>query len=172
MAALADTFDLGALRLTAGEARRMELDVSLGLFEFGNDTYVSVPDPVTVRLDISRMTGEGWALRLRFGAALHGPCMRCLEPATPDTTVDSREISAPGGGEELSSPYVVSDLLDVNQWTRDAFALALPASVVCRVDCAGLCAECGVNLNAEPGHAHDTGPDPRWAKLSELKFDS
>lgn len=171
MAALTDTFDLGALRLSAGEARRLELDVSLGAFEFGNDTYASVPDPVTVTVDISRMVGEGWSLRLRFGAALIGPCMRCLEPAEPRTDVDSREVDVPDGGDELSSPYVVGDLLDVAQWTRDAFALALPASVICREDCAGLCAECGVNLNDEPGHVHDTGPDPRWAKLSELKFD-
>ena len=28
-------------------------------------------------------TGNGYALRLRFSAALEGPCMRCLGPAAP-----------------------------------------------------------------------------------------
>jgi uncharacterized protein len=97
--------------------------------------------------------------------------MRCLEPAEPETAVDSREVDVPGSGEELSSPYMVGELLDVQQWAHDAFALALPVSVVCKPDCAGLCAECGANLNDEPEHAHETGPDPRWAKLRDLKLD-
>ena len=47
------------------------------------------------------MTRGGYALRLRFGASLHGPCMRCLEPAVPQVAVDAREVDQPGGGEEL-----------------------------------------------------------------------
>ena len=35
----------------------------------------------------------------------------------------------------------------------------------------GLCPQCGANLNEDPEHAHEAEPDPRWAKLSELKFD-
>jgi uncharacterized protein len=66
---------------------------------------------------------------------------------------------------------VVGELLDVAQWANDAFVLAMPALVVCREDCAGLCPECGANLNAEPGHAHERPPDPRWAKLRELKLE-
>ncbi|MDX6657361.1 MAG: hypothetical protein QOH62_2154, partial [Solirubrobacteraceae bacterium] len=34
-----------------------------------------------------------------------------------------------------------------------------------------LCPECGANLNAEPDHAHDAPPDPRWAKLREIKLE-
>ncbi len=54
---------------------------------------------------------------------------------------------------------------------RDALALALPAQIVCRPDCLGLCSVCGANLNDDPEHAHERAPDPRWAKLSELKLD-
>jgi uncharacterized protein len=98
--------------------------------------------------------------------------MRCLEPAEPRFEVDAREVSQPGGGEEMSSPYVGEDgELDLAGWARDALALALPAQLTCRPDCAGLCPQCGANLNLEPGHHHDPEPDHRWAKLSELKFD-
>ena len=62
-------------------------------------------------------------------------------------------------------------MLDLAGWARDALALALPAKITCRPDCAGLCPECGANLNDDPGHAHDAAPDPRWAKLSEIRFD-
>jgi uncharacterized protein len=117
------------------------------------------------------MTHDGWALRLRFAAALAGPCMRCLGEAAPQFEVDAREVDQAGGGDELSSPYVDDDVLDVAAWARDAFALALPALVVCREDCAGLCPLCGANLNAEPDHAHEREPDPRWAKLRELRLE-
>jgi uncharacterized protein len=70
----------------------------------------------------------------------------------------------------MSSPYVTDEELDVAAWARDALALALPAQILCRPDCAGLCPKCGRNLNDEP-HEHEPEPDPRWAKLRELKLD-
>jgi uncharacterized protein len=98
--------------------------------------------------------------------------MRCLESAEPTFQVDAREVSQPGGGEELSSPYVDDQVLDLHAWARDALALVLPTKLLCRDECAGLCAVCGENLNtAAPDHRHETGPDPRWAKLSELRFE-
>jgi len=172
MAPRTDTFDLPRLRLTSGEGRRLDVHVHLDPFEFGAQKYAVAPDVVPARMDVSRMTGSGWALRLRFSARLEGPCARCLEPAGPGFEVDSREVHVPGSGEELASPYVDGEeVLDLEQWAHDALALALPATIVCRPDCAGLCAECGADLNREPDHAHEREPDQRWAKLSELKFD-
>jgi uncharacterized protein len=167
-----DAFDLAGLRLSSGEGRRLELDVTIDPFELGGQLYAVVPALVPARLDISRTTGSGYALRLRLEATLEGPCMRCLQPATPTYSVDAREAHQPGAGEELESPYVQDGVLDVRSWARDALALALPAAVLCRPDCAGLCPVCGIDLNsADADHHHDPEPDPRWAKLSELKFD-
>jgi uncharacterized protein len=67
---------------------------------------------------------------------------------------------------------VVDGVLDLSAWARDALALTLPTQILCRPECAGLCAVCGANLNeAGPDHVHEQSPDPRWAKLAELKFD-
>jgi uncharacterized protein len=167
----ADTYDLAALRLSAGEARSIELAQPLAPFELGGERYAVEPSPVPLRLDISRTMHSGWALRLRFEVALQGPCMRCLEPAAPRFAIDAREFDQPGGGEELESPYVVEQEVDLAAWARDALALALPAQLLCRKDCAGLCAVCGEDLNtAGPEHAHEAEPDPRWAKLRELEL--
>ena len=167
-----DTFDLGRLRLTAGEGRRLDLTVAILPFVLGGDRYVVDPELVPVAVDISRTTANGYALRLRFEASLTGPCMRCLEPATPRFVVDAREVSQPGQGEELESPYVERGILDVGAWARDALALSLPEQLLCRGDCAGLCAVCGTDLNvADPDHTHEREPDPRWSKLSELRFE-
>ena len=167
-----DMFDLGALRLTTGEGRRLELHVSLDPYMLGGEHYQVAPELIPVRLDISRTTGDGYALRLRFTATLDGPCMRCLEDAAPEFTVDAREVSQPGEADELASPYVERGVLDLRSWARDALALMLPATMLCTADCLGLCPVCGTDLNAAgPEHHHEREPDPRWAKLSELRFE-
>lgn len=165
-------FDLAGLRLSVGEGRRLELSVAIDPLLLGGERYVPSPATVPILLDVSRMTGGGYALRLRFEAALEGPCMRCLKQAAPTIEVDAREVERPGGGEELSSPYVQEETVDLAGWARDAFALGLPSKVLCREDCAGLCPECAADLNeVGPEHRHERAPDPRWAKLSELKLE-
>jgi uncharacterized protein len=167
-----DAFDLGGLHLSSGAGRRLELFVSIGQFALGGERYDVQSELVPVQLDVSRTTAEGYALRLRFTAGVSGPCMRCLEPATPAVTVDSREISQPGEVEELDSPYLDGGVLDLHGWARDALALSLPAKLLCTPDCAGLCPACGANMNtAGAEHRHEAAPDPRWAKLSQIRFE-
>ena len=168
-----DVFDLPRLGLTSGEGRRLDLHVGLEPFSFGGQAYTAEPELVPVRLDVSRTTGNGWALRHPVRGGVSGPCMRCLEPAEPVFEVDAREVEQPGAvDEELSSPYVNADgELDLAGWAREALALALPAQITCTPECAGLCARCGANLNEDPEHAHESEPDRRWAKLSEIRFE-
>ncbi len=175
MTARADEFDLGGLRLSVGEGRRIELSVPIEPLELGGERYEIKPERVPVQLEVSRMTGCGYALRLRFEAALMGQCMRCLKDASPKVEVQAREVEVPGGGEELESPYVDGEKLDLAAWARDAFALEVPATVLCKPDCAGLCPICAADLNdldpARAEHRHEPEPDPRWAKLRELKLE-
>ncbi len=170
MAQRTDSFNVGQLGLSSGEGRSLDLVVPVDAFDFGGQRYEIQGGDVEARLDVSH-TVSGYAFRLRFGAALEGPCVRCLETADQRVEVDAREIDQPDGGEELSSPYYDEGHLDMRAWARDALALALPAQIVCKEDCAGLCAVCGENLNRSPDHAHEREPDPRWAALRELKLD-
>jgi uncharacterized protein len=183
MSAETRELDLASLRLSAGEGRRLELLTPIEPLRLGSERYTAAasaaaeaspagePAPVPVELDVSRMNGNGYALRLRFSAAVCGPCMRCLGQAATGIEVEAREVDVPGGGEELDSPYVREETLDLAGWARDAFALALPVQVLCREDCAGLCPVCAVDLNeAGPEHHHEAAPDPRWEKLRELKL--
>ncbi len=165
-----DIFDIGKLGLSSGEGRRLDLEVPVEPFDFGGQRYEVPGGLVAARLDVSHTTA-GYALRLRFGAELAGPCMRCLEDAGHLVEVDALEVDQPGGGEDLRSPYLDEDQLDVGAWARDALALALPTQIVCSEDCLGLCSVCGENLNRSPGHAHEPDPDPRWAALRELKLE-
>jgi uncharacterized protein len=171
VSAEAHDFDLAGLRLAAGEGRRMNLEVRIAPLVLASERYCAEPVLVPVQLEVSRMLGGGYALRLWFRAALSGPCMRCLKDAAPSVEVEAREVDRPGEGEELESPYVRDEVLDLAAWARDAFALAAPIRVLCRDDCAGLCAVCAADLNeAGPEHRHEGAPDARWAKLRELKL--
>jgi uncharacterized protein len=114
---------------------------------------------------------SGLLFRLAFRTRLAGPCVRCLGEAGLDVAVDATEYqdASPGDADELATPYFVDGRLDLTQWARDAVGLELPDKILCRPDCAGLCPECGRSLNDEP-HEHDAAePDPRWAKLAELR---
>jgi uncharacterized protein len=161
--------DVGTLGLASGEARAVDFEVPVAELAFGGQTY-GAGGHADARLDVSHTT-TGHALRLRFAVDLHGPCIRCLEDADAPVEVDAREIDQPGDAAELRSPYVEDNVVDLAAWARDALALALPTQILCSEDCRGLCVVCGANLNEDLDHAHDPEPDPRWAKLSELKLD-
>lgn len=165
--------DLSRLALTHGEARRLELPVRLDSLQLGGQPYSAKPETVLACLDVSRSSG-GYVLRLRLAVHVEGPCMRCLEPAAIDLEVDALEVDQhDSDDEELRSPYVAEDELDVGAWAHDAAALATPAQFLCRPDCAGLCPVCGASLNdTEPAaHEHEQGGDPRWDKLKGLKLE-
>jgi uncharacterized protein len=167
------TIDLSRLSLAHGEGKRLDLPVELEPVELAGQTYAANPVAPTVRLEVSRPSG-GFAFRLRFPVHLEGPCMRCLEPGALDLEVEAREVDqAATDDEELRSPYVEDDELDIGRWAHDATLLALPTQLLCRVDCAGLCAVCGQSLNdADPAdHEHEQAVDPRWAALKDLKLD-
>ena len=164
------TLDLGRLGLSSGEAASLTPSVALDGVELGGQRYTAPGAVAEARVDVSRTTA-GYALRLRYDIQLEGPCMRCLEAAAKELSIDAREVDQPGGGEDLRSPYLDGDELDVKSWARDALVLALPTRILCSADCRGLCGICGANLNEDPAHAHEREPDPRWAKLSELKLD-
>lgn len=165
--------DLASLSLSHGQGVRLESPVRLEPLELGGQTYVPQGEMAETRLDISRPS-NGYAFRLRFPLHVEGPCMRCLEAAEMAAEIDAREIDqADTEDEELRSPYVVEDELDLGRWAHDAAILALATQILCRPDCAGLCPVCGESLNdGDPeAHKHSTGGDPRWAKLDELKLD-
>jgi DUF177 domain-containing protein len=162
------TIDLARLSLSHGEGKRLDGPVRLDPLEMGGQTYVANPGSPRVRLEISRPSG-GYAFRLRFPFHLEGLCMRCLDPATVDLEVDAREVDQQNTeDEELRSPYVVDEELDIGRWAHDAAVLAIPTQFLCRPDCAGLCPTCGESLNDSGPHEHGSAPDPRWDKLREL----
>ena len=164
------SFNLRQVKLRSGEEYRDEIERELEPFELGGERYIPVPEKVPAELAITKAS-TGTVFELGFNARLHGPCYRCLDDAVLELPIAAREYQAsnPEGADELRTPYLQDDKLDLAAWSRDSVALALPDKILCRADCAGLCPVCGKNLNHEP-HTHDDQPaDSRWAALESLR---
>jgi uncharacterized protein len=167
------TFNLRQLRLRSGEQFRDEVEVALEPLVLGGQEYVPTPALVPAGLVVTKAS-SGTVLELSFRVRLEGPCFRCLADTALELPIRATEYQAakPGEDEELLSPYVHDDVLDLSAWGHDALALELPDKILHDPDCAGLCPVCGKDLNVEP-HAHEEPKgDPRWAALEALRKES
>jgi uncharacterized protein len=164
-------FDLRNVRVRSGEEHREEVEVAITPIELGGERYVAVPEKVPAQLSVTRAS-TGLVLGLQLAVRLHGPCVRCLTDAVVDERLRLSEYQATSAdSDELTTPYLTDDRLDLSAWARDALILALPDKILCRSDCAGLCPQCGRDLNREPHEHEDEDVDPRWAALQQLRHD-
>jgi uncharacterized protein len=110
-----------------------------------------------------------------------GACVRCLDPVELDADARFQELFAytdraahhhevAGDSDEDDVYELVDDLVDLETVLRDAVVPTLPFQPVCRDDCPGLCAQCGLHLAEDPDHHHEV-IDPRWSALSGLLQD-
>ncbi len=129
-----------------------------------------MPGTVPAELALTKAS-TGTLFELKFTTRLHGPCYRCLDDAVLEVPIAAREYQAtnPEGSDELKTPYLEADNLDLAAWSRDAVVLALPDKILCRAECAGLCPVCGKNLNNEPHTHEEETADSRWAALEALR---
>lgn len=166
---LVTTFSLRTVRLRPGEEYRDTLPVALEPLELGGERYVPLPEEPVATLTIDRAV-SGTVFRLAFEARLEGPCVRCLADAVVPLSIDATEYQAEKPeSDELRTPYLADDRLDLSAWARDAVALSLPEKILCRQDCAGLCAGCGANLNVEACRCGPAEPEGPFRKLAELR---
>jgi uncharacterized protein len=163
------TLNLRTIKLRSGEQFRDELEIELEPLELGGQSYLPVPQKVPAEVTVTRAS-TGTVFELSYRVLLHGPCYRCLEDAVLELPISAREYQATTPeSDEMRTPYLDDDKLDLSGWARDALALALPDKILCKPDCAGLCPVCGKDLNAEP-HEHDEPKtDSRWSALEALK---
>lgn len=189
------TYSIRDLGISPGQAKHEELSIELVPYVQGAVDYVdaggkapvlSAPQPAAAgieyavaggavpgQLDVTAMT-EGESYRLRFAATYSGPCARCLEDASWSVDIDAHMVhDSDAEEEELRSDHVDDQHseLDVSAWAREEVGLRFPTKVLCRPDCAGLCPQCGINLNDNPGHAHEKPTDSRWDALKGLALE-
>ena len=168
-------FDLRTVRLAVGDHHREQLDVTVPPFTVGGVAYEADPAELPAELSVTRLR-SGYVFGLRFDVRLTGPCHRCLEEASIDEAIKAEEYHAfhpePGAEADMTTESLDDDRVDVDRWASDASVLSMPFQVLCRDDCAGLCVQCGANLNEGPCDCRPPAEDERWAKLRDLTLPS
>jgi uncharacterized protein len=135
---------------------------------------IGVQEGSDVELDLRlEAVHEGILVSGTVVAEVTGECGRCLDPLAYDLEVNVQELffyegaELSHGEEDEEQRRVEHDVIDLEPVLRDAVVTNLPFQPVCREDCQGLCSECGVRLEDEPGHHHEV-LDPRWAALADM----
>jgi uncharacterized protein len=129
-----------------------------------------------------RMQREGRKVRLRgkIRAKAQLDCDRCLAPVDLPVEADFDVGYVPVSDfatdedvelqdEDVSLSVFEGGAIDIDELVREQLLLALPTRALCRDECAGLCAICGVNKNLKSCDCHTMEIDPRWQALKELK---
>ena len=109
-------------------------------------------------------------------------CARCLSPVEHPVAFRVDEEFLPTVSIETGAPQAGNSYqairdgaftldgghnLDLTEAVRQYVIINLPMKPLCRWDCAGLCASCGVNLNDNPCGCSNA-VDPQWSPLLEL----
>jgi uncharacterized protein len=155
------------------ELRRGEVVQAGPIDEAGIDPGRSVvPAGAEIEVDVTLTPFEGGIdVAGTVTAPWSGICRRCAEPVSGELRIPVRERFADAPLADVSDEelYPITDeTIDLGPLARDAVVLELPMAPLCREDCAGLCIECGANLNE--GDCGCVAPrDPRWANLDVLR---
>ena len=86
-----------------------------------------------------------------------------------DEVADDDDEGAEVGEEDLDVFPYDGETVDLEPLFREQFVLAVPFAPVCREDCKGLCAQCGIDKNTDTCSC-EAPIDPRLAGLKGLKL--
>ena len=142
--------------------------------DFGN-ALIGAEEGADIDLDLRLESVVGGILVSGTATVdVNGECSLCLDPVSETVSADIQELfvfdKAPVGSseDEEDEQYAVEDdLIDLEPALRDAVILKLPFQPLCKETCQGLCSECGMRLEEDPGHHHEV-LDPRWNALQGM----
>lgn len=124
------------------------------------------------------LTVENFESRVMLSGTLQSAgtasCGRCLEDfeiswAVP---VEIMVLCGDDTDEGESETMVIrqtTGVVDLTEALRECLILAYPPVLVCREDCQGICAQCGIDLNKGSCTCAEEDVDPRWAGLDALE---
>ena len=115
-----------------------------------------------------------------FDTTVRIDCSRCLSQYGCPLQVKVQEEFFPltdiNTGAPLSLPdepdaFTIDEqhILDLSEAIRQGILLVMPMKPLCREDCAGLCPQCGQNLNEKVCGCSSEIIDPRWAGLASVR---
>jgi uncharacterized protein len=151
-----------------GARRRVELSGSVEPFRVV-DTSVAADAVVEVDANLEWVT-EGVLATGSASAPWIAVCRRCVAAVEGRVEVTFQELFEPQARDGESYP-LRGDRIDLGPLAREVLLLSLPLAPLCREACAGLCPNCGADLNAGSCDCVIDDRDPRWTALDALLDD-
>jgi uncharacterized protein len=144
------------------------------------DSEITLVEPAEVRGRIRR-DGKEVELRGKLDTKLEVVCGRCLQPVQLPIATEFKErfVRAVSWAAEEQHELQAEDLnvavfdgegIELDDLVREELLLALPANVLCREDCRGLCPTCGIDRNLSDCQCESGEGDSRWQALKELQM--
>lgn len=113
-------------------------------------------------------------LDLDISFNFYGICDRCDEDIKKEYSFSVHKIIVQGmeNDNDDFDDYIIAEnnIVDVDALVEEEIHLFLPAKMLCKEDCKGICPNCGKNLNKEVCNCKKE-VDPRMAALLQLLDD-
>ncbi len=160
-----------------GAQRKLEGTLDEEFYEVG-DMRLQTPAGVQYSITLTN-TGDAILLQGEVRTQAKTECARCLEEAEVEICGEAQgyflleQKEEVEGYEEDEFDVISQDgKFDISDSILAALVDATPFVILCKVDCKGLCAQCGANLNEGTCSCSDE-PDPTnpFSVLANLKFD-
>jgi uncharacterized protein len=145
--------------------------------DFTPESGCQFSGPIQIEIHSTKM-GEDFLLKIKVYCTGELICDRCA--ANFNQIIDGElqilfttdlEKVKDAQGDEVKYISPVDREIDLTQDVIDALFLSIPVKRLCREECKGLCAQCGINLNIENCNCSQKEIDPRWRALQDLDFD-
>ena len=101
-------------------------------------------------------------------------CRRCLTEVGASVDEEAHFIFSSEGDDSSDDPDVFpfdehAHNLDLRPAVRELWLLSVPGFVLCREDCKGLCATCGIDLNSGACDCAPAATESRWDALRAIR---
>ena len=161
---------LGLSKIIDCPGASLPFSVSVDLSDLCYGVSYPVTEPVMASGTV-RNTAGVLMMKGDLTTTIHGTCDRCASPFDreihfPINVVLVTELASEENEDERVFP-MEGDSADLDDIVRTVFVLNLDSKLLCREDCAGLCPQCGKNLNDGPCNCRKE-LDPRFAALKQL----
>jgi uncharacterized protein len=145
-----------------------------------NDAELRLIGPAEIR-GRYRKSGEEVELQGHLSATVEANCARCLKPVEFPFAAELSErfvVAVSWRSEEqhelreedLNLAVFNGEVIELDDLVREEILLAVPAQVLCREDCKGLCPICGADRNLSACDCEARQIDSRWGALKDLQF--
>ena len=152
-----------------GGIRSIPLDYEFDFSEHEFGGVFPFTTPVTLKGKIENTAGIV-TVDAEIEFVLESHCDRCACEVKLPFRIDMNHGLVSSLNDEENDDYILVEnmKLDIEQLTSEDIYLALPAKILCKEDCKGVCSSCGADLNEGPcGCKKEI--DPRWAGLFDLE---